>query len=234
MELWRLLGYAKTTFHHHEMPIAFESKDGTKKDLLKLVEDATPPCQLNPFLFNGHIQTFWTAMKSQDIPIYYKRKIFEAEDRAYAGTFAVDFVVPENQDVNELLPPRTSYYEPQELDELESLDDTPMLVTLHGLSGGSHEIYLRHVLLPIIEAGWEACVVNSRGCARSKATTGVLYNARSTWDIRQVVGWLRKTFPNRPMFGLGFSLGANVLVNVRTLSEIRRARIRVSVWILCG
>jgi len=48
-------------------------------------------------------------------------------------------------------------------------------------------------------------------------TTGVLYNARATWDIRQVVKWLGEKFPNRPLFGLGFSLGANILVNVRTL-----------------
>ena len=94
-------------------------------------------------------------------------------------------------------------------------------VVLHGLSGGSHEIYLRHVLLPIVKAGWEACVVNSRGCAKSRVTSGVLYNARATWDIRQVIKWLRKNFPNRPLFSLGFSLGANILVNVRTLARLK-------------
>jgi predicted alpha/beta-fold hydrolase len=40
-----------------------------------------------------------------------------------------------------------------------------------------------------------------------------LYNARATWDVRQVVKWLKKSFPNRPLFGLGFSLGANILTN---------------------
>ncbi len=101
------------------------------------------------------------------------------------------------------------------------MDTKPMLVTLHGLSGGSHEIYLRHVLKPIVDAGWEACVVNSRGCAKSKITTGILYNARATWDVRQVVKWLRKTFPNRPLFGIGYSLGANILVNVRMVDRIQ-------------
>lgn len=64
-------------------------------------------------------------------------------------------------------------------------------------------------------------MVNSRGCAKSKITTGVLYNARATWDVRQVVHWLRKTFPNRPLFGIGFSLGANILVNVRVIDRIQ-------------
>jgi uncharacterized protein len=63
------------------------------------------------------------------------------------------------------------------------------------------------------QGGWEACVVISRGCSMTTLTSTVLYNARSTWDIRQTVNWLRRTFPNRPLFGCGFSLGANMITN---------------------
>jgi predicted alpha/beta-fold hydrolase len=93
-----------------------------------------------------------------------------------------------------------------------------MLIVLHGLSGGSHEVYLRHAVGPLVlgEGNWEACVVNSRGCANSQVTSGVLFNGRATWDVRQVVEWARETFPNRPLFGLGFSLGANIITNVCT------------------
>lgn len=159
-------------------------------------------------------------MKSQDIPIYYKRRVFEADDPAFVGTFAVDFVVSPYQGTDEALPPRTTYYSDDEVDEIGSLDDKPMLVALHGLSGGSHEMYLRAVMRPIVKEGWEAVVINSRGCAKSAITSTVFYNARSTWDIRQVVKWLRKKFPNRPLFGIGFSLGANILVNVRILDKL--------------
>ena len=160
-------------------------------------------------------------MKSQDILIYYRRRIFTAEEAQFAGTFAVDFTVKPYEGTDDSLPPRTTYYTNIEFEKIGSMDTKPMLVTLHGLSGGSHEIYLRHVLRPIIDAGWEACVINSRGCAKSKITTGVLYNARATWDVRQIVEWLRKTFPNRPLFGIGYSLGANILVNVRTVDRIQ-------------
>ena len=56
----------------------------------------------------------------------------------------------------------------------------------------------------------------------SKITSSVLYNARATWDVRQAVKWLRKTFPNRSLFGLGFSLGANILTNVSKIDRLMR------------
>ncbi|EEA18944.1 hypothetical protein TMatcc_010508 [Talaromyces marneffei ATCC 18224] len=200
--------------------------------LIDLAREATPAtCNLNPLLFNGHLQTGWTTIKeTTEIPIYYKRKIFEQEIPALAGQFAVDFVVPaypkttDPEATDEArkytlpsgLPARTTFFSKEELAALPSNDTKPMLVALHGLTGGSHEVYLRAALAPLVldeTAGWEACVVNGRGCAQMKLSTPLLFNARATWDVRQVIKWLRKTFPNRPLFGIGFSLGANILVN---------------------
>ena len=185
------------------------------------------------------MQTAWTVIKSAGPPIAYKRKIFDAEDERFAGTFAVDFVTqvaPKESDTT--LPPRTSYYTEDEFAKIGSDDTKPMLITLHGLSGGSHEIYLRHVLAPLVadteDGGWEALVVNSRGCAMSKITTGILYNARATWDVRQVVKWCRKTFPNRPLFAIGYSLGGNILTNYLgeegDLCELQAAVICSNPW----
>ncbi|KAK3359805.1 Alpha/Beta hydrolase protein [Lasiosphaeria hispida] len=209
------LGRASTTFTHAESPLALQKKDGTTTSFLEVCKKATPPCQLNPLLFNGHVQTMWTAVKEHGPQIYYRRKIFDADHKTYNGTFAVDFVVDPHKDVNESLPPRTAYFADESFTNLSSDDTKPMLIILHGLSGGSHEVYLRYAIEPLVTngGGWEACVVNARGCANSQVTSGVFFNARATWDIRQVVKWAKKTFPNRPLFGLGFSLGANILTN---------------------
>lgn len=263
-----LLPDTSVSFHHSPTPLSLPLKkngsngeesggeeDAPKQNisLADLCKSATPEkCQLNPLLFNGHLQTAYTVVKNVDVPIYYKRKIFEAENSVFKGQFAVDFVVEpydkpgieetnagekgKNDTSDETtsnydqkngdLPTRTTFLSGSEIASLPSTDTKPMLVALHGLSGGSHELYLRHVIAPLVksggdgDAGWEACVVNSRGCANSKITTGVLYNARATWDVRQTVRWLRKIFPNRPLFGIGFSLGANILTNVRI--ELRR------------
>ncbi|KAK4984870.1 hypothetical protein LTR50_006341 [Elasticomyces elasticus] len=217
-----LLGRASTSFYHSHTPLTITTKSGERITLDDLCKAATPPCDLNPLLFNGHLQTAYTAVKAAGPPIIYKRRIFEAEDPAFAGSFAVDFVAHEaapSEDEDDTLPPRTTYYNDTEWDEVEqgSADSRPLLISLHGLSGGSHEIYLRHVLAPLVEqtaaGGWEALVVNSRGCAQSKITSSVLYNARATWDVRQVVKWCGKRWPNRPLFAIGYSLGANILTN---------------------
>ncbi|CAI7621589.1 hypothetical protein N7533_013136 [Penicillium manginii] len=224
----------RVSFYHakdNRLLLTKVSKSGTKEQtsLVDICRDATPEsCNLNPFLFNGHLQTVWTTLKHDNVPVYYKRKMFESETPMFAGSYAIDFAVrpydmPPSGELTDQarkytqpdgLPPRTSFYSEEELSTLPSDDTKPMLVLLHGLSGGSHEVYLRHILAPLVEDGaWEACVVNSRGCAQTKISTGVLYNARATWDVRQSVKWLRKNFPNRPLFGIGFSLGANILAN---------------------
>ena len=198
-----------------------------------------------------------------------KRRIFKSTNLDYPGSFAVDFVVTpppslsnisstpqgdekevmreeeEEQEREEgewTLPPQTSYFNDEEWASLDSgsNDEKPMLVVLHGLSGGSYEVYLKEVIYPLVsqgrvegdveggangkeengkrqlnKAGWEACVVNARGCARSKIESGVLFNARATWDVRQIVKWLKAKFPRRKLFGAGFSLGGNIITNVR-------------------
>ncbi|KNG51146.1 medium-chain fatty acid ethyl ester synthase/esteras-like protein 1 [Stemphylium lycopersici] len=217
-----MLGHSKTTYTSHKTPTTLKTKSGSKTTLNEIAASSIPPCRLNPFLFNGHLQTMYTAVKDPGPPIYYKRQIFDSDHSVYPGTFAVDFVVrpsgeephgkgePEKDDE---LPERTTNFSSAEWESISSTDTKPMLVALHGLTGGSHEVYLRETLYPLITSGWEACVVNGRGCALSKVTTPQLFNARATWDVRQLLETLTQLFPNRPLYGVGFSLGANILTN---------------------
>ncbi|KAK4068517.1 hypothetical protein Purlil1_13775 [Purpureocillium lilacinum] len=208
------LGRAKTHFTHAPSPRPVRQTDGTETDLLKICESTTPSCHLSPLLFNGHLQTMWTAVKPSGPPVFYRRKVFDADHKTYKGIFAVDFAVEPFEEMDETLPRNTVYFTDEQLRAMPSDDSKPMLVVLHGLSGGSHEVYLRQAIAPLLgRGGWEVCVVNSRGCARSNIASGVLYNARATWDVRQTIKWLHKNFPRRPLFGMGFSQGANMLTN---------------------
>jgi predicted alpha/beta-fold hydrolase len=214
MGLGRIFGISDIKFVSSPETVELTNKDGTKSSLLEIARKVTPPCHMNPLIFNGHAQTAWSVWHDYKIPVWYKRKIIESDHPNRAGTFTVDFATPQHEDAHPDLPPRTAMYTEEEYEALGSDDTKPMLITLHGLSGGSDELYVRAVILPLVYGGgWEACVVNSRGCAQSKITSTILYNARATWDLRQTVQWLRKKYPNRPLFAVGYSLGANILTN---------------------
>lgn len=242
MDISWLFGRAQISYHSSNqtfsLPLNKNTKNSRKQpstDLLTFVKSIVPTCTLNPLLPGGNIQTIYTAFDRTDVPIHYKRRTFQSTHTQYPGDFDVDFVwhaptKPSAQPViynGVKLHPRTVPIDEDEWSSFErgSDDSKPMLVVLHGLSGGSHEQYLRATLEPLVlgsaeESRWEACVVNARACARSRSTSGVLFNARTTWDVRQVCRWLREKFPNRPLFGLGFSLGSNIMVNVGRPIEI--------------
>ncbi|TGZ81065.1 AB-hydrolase YheT [Ascodesmis nigricans] len=252
----------KPHFIHSASTVLLRSKNGAKTALADLIPPLVPSYTGNPLLFNGHLQTAYSVVKYHDpFPIYYARKLFL--NPADGGHFAVDFVLPEptnsppsssNTSTSDAsgdttkpapatedpeLPPRTRFMtdpESTEIDAGDPEDSTPMLIVLHGLTGGSHELYLRAMLHPIVSpsVGFAACVINARGCALSKITSKQLFNAKFTDDVRLLVKHLRKAYPKRPLFAVGFSLGANILTNYlgeeAERCELRAAAVVSNPW----
>lgn len=207
------------TFHHAEKTITLHTKDEAAIPLADFIKPLVPDYHGNPLLFNGHLQTAWTVNKYFGDPFvihYARNNHINPRD---GGHFAIDVVIPEFDESlsPEDLPERTRHMPESEEAAFASDDTRPMLIALHGLSGGSHEVYLRAVLHALLTGPggdkWEACVVNARGCAQSRISTKQLFNARWTSDIRETVEYLHRVFPNRPLFAIGFSLGANILTN---------------------
>ncbi|KAJ7104090.1 Alpha/Beta hydrolase protein [Mycena belliarum] len=108
-------------------------------------------------------------------------------------------------------------------DSFEGDDDTPIIVVQHGLTGGSHEPYIRAVLAPACAPtekgglGYRAVVVNFRGCSGVPITSPKFYTAGHTDDLRQALMYLAHKYPRAPLLGLGYSIGANILT--RYLAE---------------
>lgn len=93
-------------------------------------------------------------------------------------------------------------------------DDTPTLVLLHGLTGGSHESYIRALVETMTrDHGYRCVVFNARACANTELTSAQLYCGSWTEDLRMVVKHIRKTLPEAKLMSVGFSLGANILMN---------------------
>ncbi|KAJ4479033.1 Alpha/Beta hydrolase protein [Lentinula aciculospora] len=174
------------------------------ESLSKLVEEHCPSLrkEFNPpwWLNNGHLQTlFSVAGDFTNIDkVIYERTYLRLMD---GGTLGLDFTPPGNT-----FP-----------------DDAPIIVVCHGLTGGSYEAYVRAVLAPACAPvsegglGYRAVVVNFRGCAGVPVTSKQLYSAGWTDDLRMATIYLAHTYPRAPQLGLGFSLGANVMV--RYLAE---------------
>ncbi|KIY50566.1 AB-hydrolase YheT [Fistulina hepatica ATCC 64428] len=109
------------------------------------------------------------------------------------------------------------------VDTTDLPDETPIVVVLPGLTGGSTDSYIRTILAPICVPrarggpGFRGVVVNHRGCAGVPVTSQRLYTPGGTDDLRQALMYIAHKFPNAPLLGLGFSLGSNKLT--RYLAE---------------
>lgn len=213
--------------------------------LSKLVQDNVPQVRnrtwsfMNPLLFNGHLQTMYASLKFDHIhKIYYGRRCLQWDD---GSLVSADYMLspPTSQttweqqldycplDLDEKKfprPERLRYLTPEEIKEQKnSPADKPLLVILHGLSGGSHESYVRCTIDEISKSkygnegkGFDCVVLNSRGCAGTPITTPQLFCAVWTDDIRRFIKLLRsEEDPNnrRRIYLAGFSLGASILAN---------------------
>ncbi|KAI8455691.1 Alpha/Beta hydrolase protein, partial [Phakopsora pachyrhizi] len=144
------------------------------------------------FKFSNLFQTIYSALGnfSHTDQLVFERKIIQVPD---GGRIALDLTPPGSFD--------------------DIADQRSVLITLHGLTGGSHESYVRSVLNPLTSSNrWRAVVLNFRGCAGSQVTTPKLYHAGASDELRLVIRFLKTLIaPDTKVHGIGFSLGANVL-----------------------
>lgn len=205
--------------------------DFVRKEIPTL--DESKKLWLHPLLFNGALQTlYYTSVDSiAKFPVYYGRETFEYKDQ---GTCSLDWAIPKPESKEEFkklhdetlpedspkLHPRTRFFSEQELAERKKHgqdvgSEKPIAVVLHGLCGGSHEPLIRNFVETINSHvnGWDVLVVNNRGCCRTKITSAKLFNALSTDDVKDVLHELKKRYPSRPIYAVGFSFGACILAN---------------------
>ncbi|OBZ66910.1 hypothetical protein A0H81_13256 [Grifola frondosa] len=148
------------------------------------------------WLPSGHAQTIYCSVGdfSKVDPIAYERKLLQLID---GGIIAIDVTPP--------------------LADQPAHSGERVLLVAHGLTGGSHESYVRAALTRLTASeksgglGFRAVVVNYRGCNGCPVRTPKLYHAGSSDDIRPVALWVCRTFPDCSMYGIGFSLGANIM-----------------------
>lgn len=147
-----------------------------------------------PWLWNGHLQTVWSVVAPSRAGVRYEREIVPVaalQEGRLPGRVAIDWAVP------------TRYL----------AADAPVVVVLHGLTGGARERYVKVMVDRVQrELGWRACGVNYRGCGGLDLETPQAFCASYTDDVRQMVRHVRGRYPRSRIYLVGYSLGANILV----------------------
>lgn len=139
-----------------------------------------------PWIFNGHIMTILGVLFRSLPEINFHRVLLPVDD--IGGTIATDW--------------HTKPYR-----------DQPVLLILHGLTGGSDNEYIRWMTLSA-SSNLDICcvVVHARGCGRSQLTSARSFCAANTDDLRLSIQYIRSIIGEKtPLFAVGYSLGAGIL-----------------------
>eukprot|EP00268_Persea_americana_P059946 TRINITY_DN741_c1_g1_i6.p1 TRINITY_DN741_c1_g1~~TRINITY_DN741_c1_g1_i6.p1 ORF type:complete len:578 (-),score=85.27 TRINITY_DN741_c1_g1_i6:440-2173(-) len=150
------------------------------------------------WLASPHFQTAFLSLLDWAPPVEYKRQVFHLPD---GGNLALDWLVA-SDDVKVSGGGAS----------LSKDDATPIVVVIPGLTSDSAAVYVKHLAYRIAKRGWNVVVSNHRGLGGVSITSDIFYNAGWTEDLRRVVNYLHQERPMAPLFAVGTSIGANILV----------------------
>ncbi|CAA2984086.1 Hypothetical predicted protein [Olea europaea subsp. europaea] len=177
---------ANSSNDHHP---SLEVIGGAMEKLLPAFKTINLPYTPYPvFGWNRHVETIFAAFFRSLPDVRYRRECLRTQDN---GAVALDWVSGDDR----RLP-----------------SESPVLILLPGLTGGSGDTYVRHMLLRARNKGWRVVVFNSRGCGDSPVTTSQFYSASFLGDISEVVAHIGNRYPRANLYAAGWSLGANILV----------------------
>ncbi|XVF00582.1 hypothetical protein REPUB_Repub04eG0012900 [Reevesia pubescens] len=156
---------------------------------------------VTPWLSSPHLQTAFLSFFGRAPPVTYRRHLFRAFD---GGTIALDWLT--YSDVVE--------GSSRVIDSSDAIkgDKTPIVIVIPGLTSDSASAYVKHLAFNIARKGWNVVVSNHRGLGGVSLTSDCCYNAGWTEDVRKIIDHIRCEYPEAPLYAVGTSIGANVLV----------------------
>eukprot|EP01023_Acetabularia_acetabulum_P065289 TRINITY_DN8625_c1_g2_i3.p1 TRINITY_DN8625_c1_g2~~TRINITY_DN8625_c1_g2_i3.p1 ORF type:complete len:408 (+),score=57.30 TRINITY_DN8625_c1_g2_i3:145-1368(+) len=150
------------------------------------------------FLFNTHLQTLFGILRRFTCFGRYEREVVSTQD---GGCVSLDWFKYKNWD------------------DLKS--DAPILLVLHGLTGSSREGYCKWMCYAAAKTARYRCVVmNYRGEGGMPLKTPMTYSATKTEDIRLVVSYIHRQYPDSKISIVGYSIGSLMLAKfLREVAE---------------
>ncbi|XP_061346307.1 embryogenesis-associated protein EMB8 [Gastrolobium bilobum] len=172
----------------------------------KIYEGVVSKCRIlhgrysaTPWLSSPHLQTVFLNFFGRPPVFKYRRQLFNTPD---GGTVALDWLMSSDVSGGAL-----------HMDDVVSKDEsTPIVIVIPGLTSDSSSAYLKHLAYHTAKHGWKVVICNHRGLGGVSITSDCFYNAGWTEDARTVINYLHKENPRVPLFVVGTSIGANILI----------------------
>ncbi|XP_073128446.1 embryogenesis-associated protein EMB8-like isoform X1 [Henckelia pumila] len=178
----------------------------TFNPLSEVYHDVVSKCRIlhgrylsTPWLCSPHLQTLFIHYLGNPPLVNYRRQLFITSD---GGTIALDWVT--NPEVKKPVI--------QENNEVQQDNKNPLIIIIPGLTSDSGSAYVKHLAFKMVKHGWDVVVANHRGLGGVSITSDCFYSAGWTEDVRKIIDHLHCKFPEAPLFVIGTSIGANILV----------------------
>ncbi|KAH9757954.1 AB hydrolase-1 domain-containing protein [Citrus sinensis] len=171
---------------------------------------------VTPWLSSPHIQTAFLHFFGRPPCFSYRRQLFRLSD---GGMIALDWLMGSTGNytvIDKVLAILDNSAGPGDFFHANNFiskdDTTPIAIVIPGLTSDSAASYIRHLVFNTAKRGWNVVVSNHRGLGGVSITSDCFYNAGWTEDAREVIEYLHHEYPKAPLFAIGTSIGANILV----------------------
>lgn len=95
-----------------------------------------------------------------------------------------------------------------------STHHTPIVILFHGLAGSFKSPYIQGMMQKLSNNGFSSVVMHFRGCATQENLLPRSYHSGETGDAKEFIAALHKKYPKTPLYAIGYSLGANMLLKL--------------------
>ncbi len=99
-----------------------------------------------------------------------------------------------------------------DLDWSHCTKPTAIVVILSGLTGNSRSHYVQQLIKCLNNKQWSCVALNHRGTSGESNRLVTSYHSGKTDDLETVIDRVRRRYPHLPVYGVGYSLGGNVLL----------------------
>jgi hypothetical protein len=147
-----------------------------------------PPFKPSWGLRNRHVQTLYSTFFRKQTPPEVEIESFELDDGDFLECF---------------------WHKKPKKEEKK-----PIVILFHGLEGSYESPYIQGIMHALAKEGFASVLMHFRGCSGTINRLARSYHSGDTADAKAWINHVKQTYPDVPLFGVGYSLGGNMLLKL--------------------